>query len=87
MTHRTLGAILDYVMHKITITLRDDVAQWARAWAARHQPSVSRLVGELLEDKMQQEEGYQQAMEQFFSRPGENISEGQPYPSRTELYD
>lgn len=36
----------------MTVTLHEDVAQWARIEAARRDTSVSRLLGELLNEKM-----------------------------------
>lgn len=36
----------------MTVTLEEDVAQWARVEAARRDTSVSRLLGELLKEKM-----------------------------------
>jgi plasmid stability protein len=49
-------------MKNVTITLDEDVARWARVWAARHDTSVSRISGELLQEHMRQEEGYEAAM-------------------------
>jgi hypothetical protein len=39
-------------LKNVTITLDEDVARWARIWAAERDTSVSRLVGELLREKM-----------------------------------
>ena len=36
----------------VTVTLEEDVAQWARIEAARRDTSVSRLLGELLKERM-----------------------------------
>ena len=36
----------------MTVTLEEDVAQWARIEAARRDTSVSRLLGELLKERM-----------------------------------
>jgi hypothetical protein len=46
-------------MQDVTITLDEDVARWARAWAARHDTGVSRILGELLRERMLQEGGYE----------------------------
>jgi hypothetical protein len=39
-------------LRNVTVTLEEDVAQWARIEAARRDTSVSRLLGELLKEKM-----------------------------------
>jgi hypothetical protein len=36
----------------VTVTLEEDVARWARIEAARRDTSVSRLLGELLKERM-----------------------------------
>jgi hypothetical protein len=38
-------------MKNVTITLEEDVAQWARIWAAKNSSSVSRVVGEMLKKR------------------------------------
>jgi plasmid stability protein len=71
----------------ITITVDEEVARWARIWAARHDTSVSRLVGRVLRTLMQQERGYDAAMAQFFERSPVNFVHEGAYPSRDELHD
>ena len=44
--------ILVSKLRNVTITLEEDVAQWARIEAARRDTSVSRLLGELLKERM-----------------------------------
>jgi hypothetical protein len=39
-------------LRNVTVTLEQDVAQWARIEAARQDTSVSRLLGELLKKRM-----------------------------------
>jgi hypothetical protein len=39
-------------LRNVTVTLEEDVAQWARIEAARQDTSVSRLLGELLKEQM-----------------------------------
>ena len=41
----------------MTVTLEEDVAQWARIEAARRDTSVSRLLGELLKEQMNTRNG------------------------------
>ena len=39
-------------LRNVTVTLEEDVAQWARIEAARHDTSVSRLLGALLKERI-----------------------------------
>ena len=39
-------------LRNVTVTLEEDVAQWARIEAARRDTSVSRLLGELLKERL-----------------------------------
>ena len=43
-------------MKNVTITVEESVLEWARIEAAKRNSSVSRLVGEMLADKMRQED-------------------------------
>lgn len=49
-------------MKNVTITMEDHVADWARMEAARRNTSVSRLVGEMLAEKMRRDDAYERAM-------------------------
>jgi hypothetical protein len=42
-------------LRNVTVTLEEDVAQWARIEAARQDTSVSRLLGALLKERMSSE--------------------------------
>ncbi len=42
-------------LRNVTVTLEEDVAQWARIEAARRDTSVSRLLGALLKERMSSE--------------------------------
>jgi hypothetical protein len=46
-----------YRLRNVTVTLEEDVAQWARIEAARRDTSVSRLLGELLKERMSTRDG------------------------------
>lgn len=75
-------------MKNVTITLEDEVAQWARVWAAKRNMSVSRVLGNLLKDKMTQEEGYKQAMQEYLSVPASPLKDTfESYPDRDSLYE
>ncbi|KAF0103397.1 MAG: hypothetical protein FD187_1279 [bacterium] len=77
-------------MRNVTITLDDSVADWSRVWAAKHQTSVSRMLGELLAEKMAEEESYAAAMEAYLSVPAMPLSDpvtGRPYPARETSHE
>jgi cytochrome c-type biogenesis protein CcmH/NrfG len=74
-------------MKNMTITVEEDVLRWAKVWAAQHDTSVSRLVGEMLRERMQQDHSYAQAMEAYLASPPRRLSEDGRYPAREALYD
>ncbi len=44
-------------LRNVTVTLEEDVAQWARIEAARQNTSVSRMLGALLKERMSSRKG------------------------------
>jgi hypothetical protein len=75
-------------MKNITITLDAETAAWIRVKAAEQNKSVSRLVGEFLQEQMKDRREYQLAMQRFFAKGPFNLSgESERYPKREELYD
>jgi hypothetical protein len=75
-------------MKNITITLDEKTAVWARVHAAKHNKSVSRLVGEMLQKHMHESREYEEAMRRFFSyKPVKFVLPGGRYPTREELHD
>ena len=75
-------------MKNITITLDEETAAWARVHAAKHNMSVSRLVGEMLHARMGELREYDRAMRSFLSRkPIMFKKPTKGYPKREELYD
>ena len=75
-------------MKNLTITIDEEVARWARIRAAEHDTSVSRLVGEMLREKMLDERSYQTVMEEYLSRPSKKLKQPRAkYPRREELHD
>jgi len=75
-------------MKNVTITLEDEVAQWARVWAATKNTSVSSILGKVLKEKMQQEDGYELVMQQYLSTPAKPLkTTSESYPDRDSLYD
>lgn len=55
-------------LRNVTVALDEDVARWARVHAARRETSVSRFLGELLRERMVQEDGYERAMKRALAR-------------------
>lgn len=72
----------------LTITVEESVLEWARIEAAKRGSSVSRMVGELLAEKMRLEDAYQRAYRQWEAEVGKGglSSGGVPYLSRDEIY-
>jgi hypothetical protein len=71
----------------VTITLDEDVAHWARIRAAERETSVSRLVGELLREKMLAEQSYEGAMREYLARPARRLRKTPArYPGRADLH-
>ena len=73
-------------MKNVTVTMEDSVAEWARIEAARRNTSVSRLLGELLAEKMRHDDAYERAMQEWLQRDLRFVSDGSPYPRREEIY-
>ena len=78
----------DSDMKNVTITVQEKVAAWARIRAAERKTSVSRLVGEMLKEKMIQEKSYQASMQQYLSQAPCLLKEpGAKYPDREKLHE
>jgi hypothetical protein len=75
-------------MRNVTITLDEEVARWARVQAAERDTSVSRLVGEMLRERMLEARSYEGAMEAFLSqRPRKLRRSRLRYPRRDALHE
>lgn len=75
-------------MKNITVTLDESVSRWVRVWAARHNTSVSRMLGEMLHQRMLEEEGYNNAMRQFNARKAKALRQsGEELPDRVSLHE
>jgi len=75
-------------MKNVTITLDETVARWARIRAAEQEMSVSRFVGELLNQNMVAEESYHVGMQSYLSQKAQPLRKARcRYPRRQELYD
>jgi hypothetical protein len=73
-------------MKNVTVTMEDSVADWARMEAARRNTSVSRLVGELLAEKMRHDDAYERAMREALEFRSWGVSTA-PYLTDDEMYD
>jgi hypothetical protein len=73
-------------MKNVTVTMEDTVADWARMEAARRNTSVSRMIGEMLADKMRHDDAYERAMRDWLSRDRPWKSNGK-YPTREQTHD
>ncbi|MFT3819624.1 MAG: CopG family transcriptional regulator [Rubrivivax sp.] len=73
-------------MKNVTVTMEDSVAEWARLEAARRNTSVSRLIGEMLAEKMRHDDAYERAMQDWLQRDVSYSSDGSAYPTREETY-
>ncbi len=66
-------------MKNVTVTMEDTVADWARMEAARRNTSVSRMIGELLADKMRHDDSYERAMREELEFKSFGTSDGRPF--------
>ena len=74
-------------MKNLTISLDQEVARWARVAAAEREMSVSRFVGELLRERMVDEQAYTAAQRANLARPPRRLAKTGSYPSREQLHD
>ena len=73
-------------MKNFTITMDESVADWARMEAARRNTSVSKLVGEIVAEKMRRDDAYERAMREALKFRSFGRSTG-PYLSDEQMYD
>ena len=75
-------------MQNITITLDDETAAWVRTQAAGQNKSISRYVGEQLQEQMRDRREYQRAYRRWLAKPPFALTgEPEKYPSREEIHD
>jgi len=73
-------------LRNVTVTLEEGVARWARVEAARKDTSVSRLLGEILKERMIEEGSYERSMRRFLATKPFLKTDGR-YLSREEVHD
>ena len=71
----------------ITLSLPENVARWLRIWAAENDSSVSKMLAELLKEKMDADKSYDQAMHRFLKTSPKRLKSKGRYPRRSELYE
>ena len=69
-------------MKNVTITVEDATLEWVRIEAAKRNTSVSRLVGEMLTEKMQFDDAYARAQREWVADTSTFSSGTKPYPPR-----
>lgn len=75
-------------MKNVTLTLEEDVLNWARVRAAENRISLSRFLGDFLKQEMRREDRYHLAMSAFLSRELSSLKSSEDsYPRREELYE
>lgn len=75
-------------MKNVTITLDEKTASWARIYAAKHNTSVSRMVGEMLQQRMREGHEYDEAMRRFLAKKPVRLKRtGTRYATRDDLHD
>jgi plasmid stability protein len=72
----------------VTIKLDERTAAWVRVYAARHNTSVSRIVGDMLAEKMQSASEYDRARRRFMSQRLRPLTEpGERFTTREQIHD
>ena len=75
-------------LKNVTVTLDPETARWARIEAARRDTSVSRLLGDILRERMANEQAYDTAMHRYLGQsPAVHRRSGEAYPSREALHE
>ncbi len=76
------------MMKNVTVSLPSGVARWARVWAAEHDTSVSRMLGDLLRSRMEKERGYESAAQSYLQRQPQALKRpAEAYPTRDEIHE
>ncbi len=73
-------------MKNITITLDEKTAAWVRVYAAQHDKSISRLLGEILQERMRGLRDYDDAMRRYLAKKPLKF-QWVARPTRDELHD
>ncbi len=78
-------------MKNVTITVEDDVLEWARIEAAKRNSSVSRMLGDYMAEMRKRADAYEHAYQSWLASTQTPLpawaSDGVRYPTREETYD
>jgi len=75
-------------MKNLTITVTEEVLEWARIEAAKHGMSLSRFVGEVLRQEIRGDSAYEDARRRFFANQFKILRKpGERYLTREEAHD
>ena len=75
-------------MKNVTVKLSDEAAEWIRVYAAERGTSVSRALGDMVEERIRAASQYEAARRHYLSRTLRPLKNpGEEYPKREELYD
>ncbi len=86
MAYHAIRIMRDF--RNVTVALDEETASWARVEAARRGTSVSKLIGEMLRERMARDTSYENAMARYLGKRPENLRKpGQSYTRRDELYE
>jgi hypothetical protein len=77
-------------LRNVTVTLEEEVVRWARVYAARRDASLSRVLADMIRERMARErmaeDTYESAMRRALSRKP-FLKSSRRHPSRQELHD
>ena len=79
-------SVMKAKLRNVTVTLEEKVARWARVEAARQDTSVSRLLADILKERMREKDSYDRAMREALARKPFLKTDGR-YLSREEVHD
>jgi hypothetical protein len=73
----------------ITVTLDNEVSAWVKVWSAQHGLSTSRMIAQLLEEKMKEDDIYEKAKRVALGIPPSKLrkSASSKLPKRKDLYE
>ena len=75
-------------MKNVTVSLKENVARWARIRAAEQDKSLSKFLSDLLEERMRHESDYEAARRRFTrGKPFAFRKTGEKLPTRDGIHD
>ncbi len=75
-------------LKNVTVTMDEETARWARIEAAKRDMSLSRFLGDILNERMVGEDAYAHAQARYLAQePRVHRRPGQRLPTRDEVHD